>query len=260
MKVSIIVAVYNGEKCINNCIDSILKQTFKNYEIVIVNDGSTDRTKEIIESFDSKNIKIIHLSKNCGVSYARNYGVDTALGEYIAILDADDLALPQRIEKQVKFLDENKHIAMCGTSFMLESELCNYGNVLKPLNDEEIRKGISWNCPIANTTLMIRKNVFIEVGGYPNNFRHGEDYRFFVNVLEKYKAANIPDSLVVKREFKTGLTFRINPLRHSLLGLSHRIYAIKKLDYPWWHYLKAISASIGILLVRAFQLNREKYK
>jgi glycosyltransferase involved in cell wall biosynthesis len=260
VKVSVIVAVYNGESFIQDCLNSLLDQTYKNFEVVFVNDASTDKTKEILERVKSDKIKVAHLDKNLGCATARNMGAKVAKGEYLAILDVDDCATPTRLDKQVRFLDGNPEYALIGSYIKLESTFGSTDIVKRPLTYEDLKNIASWNCPIANTSLMIRSKVFAEIRGYPDGFRHGEDYRIIVEVMRFSKVANLPEVLVIKRETGNGLTFGLSLWKHIWLGWNHRAYAIKKLGLTKDHYLKAVLACMGIFLVRIFKLNRESFK
>jgi len=110
-KVSTIIPAYNCERYIKETIESVLSQTYKDIELIIIDDGSTDRTGEIVRSFESK-VEYIRQSKNTGPSAARNRGIEKAKGEYIAFLDGDDVWMPTKIEEQIKLLESNKDIAL----------------------------------------------------------------------------------------------------------------------------------------------------
>ena len=259
-KVSIIIAVYNGKGHIQACIESLLHQSFQNFEIIIVNDGSTDKTRDILDNIDDPRIFVNHLPVNQGVAKARNIGAKMARGKYLAVLDADDIALPDRLSIQVKFLDTHTDISLVGSYMRLESEMGNSNIVRRPETHLAIMQSMSAVCPIINTTVMMRKTAFDFVGGYPEAFSHGEDYRFFASIIKHFKAANIPELLVIKRETANGLTFRISPWQHFTLGISHRFFVVREANLPSYHYIKAIIASFGILLVRWLGLNRERFK
>ena len=107
--------VYNGERYLREAIDSILNQTFKDFEFLIINDGSTDLSVEIIESYADKRISLAHNGQNLGLITTLNRGFDLACGEYIARMDCDDISLPDRLEKQVVFMDNHPEIGICGS-------------------------------------------------------------------------------------------------------------------------------------------------
>jgi len=259
-RVSVVVAVYNGETHIGDCLNSMLNQTYQDFEIIVVNDGSTDRTQELISQIQSTKLSIVKLAKNCGQAAARNRGIEKCRGELIAIMDADDIAVPNRLAEQVAFLDKHRDIALVGSYVKLEGEMGRAEVAVRPLSHSAITKAASWSCPLWNTTLMFRSHILQEVPNYPEEFRHGEDYRFLVQVMNRFKVANIPQVLVIKQEDQQALTFRLSAWRHFRLGLSHRLYAVQSLQAGPLAYLKAISAAYAIFFTRLFKLNREVLK
>src|ERR1700681_1475187 len=126
--VSVVLPVYNGERYLTQSINSILFQTYSNWELIIINDGSSDNTENLILNYPDKRIKYISNDGNKGIIYSLNKGLEKAKGEFIARLDADDVALPFRIEKQVEFLTENTDYAMCGSYFQT---IDSNGKILK---------------------------------------------------------------------------------------------------------------------------------
>ena len=121
-KVSVVMPAYNAEKYIGEAIESILNQTFRNFEFIIINDGSVDRTKEIIQEYDDPRIVLLENDKNSGIVVTLNKGVDAATGEYIARMDADDIALSNRIEQQVMFLNTHRNIGVVGSALQIFGE------------------------------------------------------------------------------------------------------------------------------------------
>ncbi|GAF78999.1 unnamed protein product, partial [marine sediment metagenome] len=199
-RVSVIVAVYNGEKLLQKCIHSILTQSYSDFEVIVVNDGSSDGTKKILASFNSPQMHVLHFEKNRGVSAARNAGFLKARGEYISVLDSDDFCLPNRLKEQVDYLDRTKEVDLIGSYVTLRSELGDVEVATRPLRHISILKAASWSCPIWNTTIMFRRSILKTVSGYPEEYHHGEDYRFLVQVMKHFKVANLPKVHVIKRE------------------------------------------------------------
>ena len=113
-KVTVLMPVYNCEKYLRESIESILNQTFKDFEFLIINDGSSDKSAEIVESYNDNRINFVQNEKNIGLAASLNRGLDIAKGEYIARMDADDISLPERLEKQVRFMETNPQIGICG--------------------------------------------------------------------------------------------------------------------------------------------------
>ena len=117
--VSVVMPAYNVEKYVEEAVHSILAQTFCDFEFIIVDDGSTDRTHDILRSFSDPRIRLIFNEKNEGNYPARNRGCRLARGKYIAVMDADDVAMPERLEKQVKYMEEHPDVLACGTAYRL---------------------------------------------------------------------------------------------------------------------------------------------
>ncbi len=258
--ISVIVAVFNGEDHIADCLDSLLAQTFSDFEVIVVDDGSTDSTPDIVGRFPDPRLRDHRLATNRGVSHARNTAAGLARGRYLAILDADDMALPERLERQLAFMEANPEIALAGSYFRLDDDRGRSTVVHRPLEHHDIRRALSHCCAVANTTLIMRRDAFIEIGGYPETLLHGEDYRLLASALGRFRAANIPEVLVIKRESRSGLTFGIGPLAHFRLGLSHRAFAIRTLGLGPAAWLKAIAATFGILVVRVTGVDKERMR
>ena len=121
--ITVLMSVYNGEEYLRIAIDGILNQTYNDFEFIIINDGSTDQSRNIICSYTDKRIKLIDNDKNNGLIYSLNKGIENASGKYIARMDADDISLPTRLQKQFDYLESNKHFALVGSSAILIDEL-----------------------------------------------------------------------------------------------------------------------------------------
>jgi len=195
-KVTVLMSVYNGEKYLREAVDSILAQTFNDFEFLIVNDGSTDNIAEIIESYNDPRIKIINNEKNIGLTKSLNKGLKLAKGKYIARQDADDISMPDRIIKQVDFLDRNLDIAIVGTNYFRINEK---GDIVQEINrkrkDIDIKINLSKGNQLGHGTLMFRKDCVEKIGFYRETFKYAQDYDFVLRFSDKYKLANIPELL-----------------------------------------------------------------
>ncbi|MFC1700334.1 glycosyltransferase family 2 protein [Patescibacteria group bacterium] len=199
--VSVIMPAYNTKKYIAEAIESILNQTYKNIEFIILDDCSTDKTWEIIRSYVKKDSRIVAVrnSKNLNIALCRNKGISLSKGKYIIWADSDDISLPSRIEKQVAFMEKNPKVGICGTylqSFSVrgELELRKYS-----LNDSDIRKDIFKYSPVAQPTAIVRRECFKKVGLFDIRFPPAEDLEFSFRLGEHYALANIPEALVKYR-------------------------------------------------------------
>ena len=156
-KVSFVISVHNGEKFLENCIDSVLNQTFKDFECIILNNGSTDKTPEILKQYTDPRLKIIH-QKNLGVSSSLNKGVGLSNSDLIARLDVDDFLFIQRLEKQTEFMINNPQVALCGSRFQIllgEKYLPQRVNFIQ--KDDTIKRSLCLFNPFAHSTVMFKK-------------------------------------------------------------------------------------------------------
>jgi len=196
--ISVVMSVYNGEQYLYEAIQSILLQTFKDFEFIIINDGSTDNTANIIGFIEDKRIKIINNENNLGLIQSLNIGLACANGEFVARMDADDISDPMRFEKELSFFEKNKEVALCGTRM----ELINAGKKKSyfPLSHNEIKMEMLTHNPIVHSSVMWRRKIFEQFGFlYDSNFPGAEDYEFWSRVIFKTQIANLPETLLYYR-------------------------------------------------------------
>ncbi len=201
IKISVLMPVYNCENYVSDAIESILNQTYTNFEFIIINDGSHDSTSEIINKYakvDSR-IKIINHSENKGLIYSLNEGIDIAKGEYIARMDADDISLTDRFQKQIAYLDENKDVGLLGGAGQNfgENNKINYSP--KYVDIIELLKDVSFYHP----SVMIRKSILDKYNiKYNSNYYLVEDYELWTQLLKYTKLRNLSDVLIKYRVHK----------------------------------------------------------
>ena len=203
--VSIVMPVHNGEKYLREAIESILNQTFKDYELLIIDDGSTDKSVEIMGSFKDKRIRLVHNEKNLGISKSCNKGIKYARGKYIARMDADDISLPERIEKQALFMEKNHHIGICGTWTESIGDIEGY-IWQPPVEHKRICVELLFLCPLAHPTVMMRKeSLYKNDLFYDENLdkliEPAEDYELWVRAGRVVRLANIPEVMLKHREY-----------------------------------------------------------
>ena len=208
--VSVLVATYNSENFIKDNLDSLIAQTYKNIEIVVCDDASSDKTVSIVKRYQEKDerIKIIQNEKNLGITLNMNNGIRNCTGKYIAILDADDWSYPYRIEEQVKVMEENPEVALCSGYMDICDEELNVKTVREyPLENEDIRKAIVRYNPISHPASMWRTSELIKTSLYNNRFPIARDYDLVVRISEFGEYKNIPKSLIkyrVRKGSETG--------------------------------------------------------
>lgn len=196
--VSILMAVYNGESFLAEAIESILNQTFTDFEFIIINDASTDTSVDIIQKHKDSRIRLINNENNIGLTKSLNKGLKLAEGKYIARMDADDISLPQRLERQVKFMEDNPEVGICGTWLQLIGQ---QERIIKhPVDHQDILTFMFKNNGIGHPTAFIRKDLFIEQHlFYDENYTAAQDYDLWVRASQKIRLANIPEVLVKYR-------------------------------------------------------------
>lgn len=200
--VSVILPAYNGEAYIKSAIDSILAQTFYEFELRILNDGSSDATGQVVESVDDQRL-IYDYQQNKGLPAALNRLINSSESEYLARQDQDDISFSTRLEKQVAFLRENAEVAMVGTWAEIWEGDVKSDRVLKhPAQDASIKFSLLFDNPFVHSSVMIRRSVFEEVGGYceDKSRQPPEDYELWSRIARKYKLANLPEVLMAYRE------------------------------------------------------------
>ena len=196
--VTVLLPAYNASAYIVEAIESVLNQTYSDFELLIINDGSKDDTEIKVLSFSDKRIRYEQNDKNEGLVYTLNKGLELARGVYIARMDADDICLPTRLEKQVNFLNQNIKIDLCGTNAELFGD--STGKTKLPLSDYDIRLNLLIGSCIIHPTVMFRCS-FLRGNNirYRETFFPAEDYRMWVNVAHHGKMANIEESLLKYR-------------------------------------------------------------
>ena len=198
--VSILMPAYNCEKYIAEAIRSMLSQTFSDFEFLIINDGSTDRTGKIIHSFEDNRIKIINNQTNVGIVSSLNNGIKLAQGELIARMDADDWSYPFRLAKQVALLKDNPEIGVCGSTISLWDGVDVVGNWVYPTNDDEIKANLFLKCSFAHPTVMYRKSLFSKNSlSYKAEFFPAEDYELWTKMARITNFHNFKDPLLKYR-------------------------------------------------------------
>lgn len=195
-KVSVIIPVYNKEKHIEKCLDSVLNQTYNNLEIIIIDDASTDSSSSIVENIEDKRIKIISLPENKGVSTARNKGIEFSTGDYICFLDADDFWVLNKIERQVKFIESNNYSFIYSGYDYLKKGKRRKAKVPKSLNYNQLLK----NHAIFTSTVMLNMKHLKKEEIFMPNIEIGQDYGTWWSILKKgITAYGITETLAIYR-------------------------------------------------------------
>ena len=202
--VTVLMPVYNAERFVAETVDSVLAQTFRDFEFLIINDGSTDRSPEILRGYADRDNRVRLVSRpNTGYVAALNEGLGLARGEYIARIDADDLADPRRLELQVaRMRDEPQLVAVGSNAYAMDEDGRMLGDYSVPLTHEEIEANhLVGSSTIHHPAVMLRPEAVKRVGGYRKELMPCEDFDLWLRLAEVGRLANLPEKLLTKRLF-----------------------------------------------------------
>ncbi|UOQ87050.1 glycosyltransferase family 2 protein [Gracilibacillus salinarum] len=206
--VTVFIPVYNCEDYIVETLDSMLNQTYKNLEILLVNDGSTDKSVEVINSFNDPRIKLINNEKNMGIPFSRNVGLTRAAGDYLVIMDSDDISVRTRVEEQVKYMENNPEIDAAGSYYIKFND--SNERKIRPSNftkPEELKIELMFFNPIANPSAIVRMNT-VSKHKLTYSLEHfvSQDYGFWAQLSKVGKISIIPEYLLKYRSGHENIT------------------------------------------------------
>ncbi len=219
--ISVLIPVYNSESTLGSCLDSIIKQTYKNLEIIIINDGSTDSSIEKINKYKKKDRRIKSFTtKNQGIANALNYGLSLCKGEWICRMDSDDIALPERIRLQYDFAFKNK-LDIIGCWFKKFNDYKIFPVTKLPTADQAIKVYLFFNSPFAHPSTLIRKSI-LDKEKYDNKFKNIEDYELWCRLAknQNIKFGNCPSPLLLYRISKSQIHYKF---KYSLFDIKSKI-------------------------------------
>jgi len=206
MLLSVIMPVYDGEKYLNDAINSILIQTFTEFEFIIINDGSTDHSEEIIKSYSDPRIIYIKNEQNKGIVATLNTGLEISKGRYIARMDADDISLPNRLKMQLDFMLSHPEYKLCGTNAIAMNE---DGRLLhkirRPILNEEIKVKHLFRNSFIHPSVIVDAEV-VKTLKYSSNYEHAEDYFLFSQIEMNHRVANLENNLIYYRIHTENIT------------------------------------------------------
>ncbi len=207
--ISVVMVTCNVDRFLADSMESILGQTFQDFEFVIVDFGSTDDSKSIISSYAAKDSRVrFHEIPNCGLAEARNASCLLAQGRYIAIMDADDVSLPNRLLWEVEFMEKHPEVGVLGGAVEWINATGKPLLIARhPLGDREIQSALLTHSMLWQPTVLIRRDAFASVGGYRGAFAPAEDYDLWLRIAEHFQIANL-EQVVLK--------YRIHPYQVSL--------------------------------------------
>lgn len=243
--ISVVLPVFNGEAFIRKSVESILSQTFTDFELIIINDGSTDNSSEILRKLSANDPRIILIERsNAGLVYSLNEGIEKARGEFIARMDADDIAMPERFELQLSKMIGDPNLAVLGSfTRIIDKEGSVVGLGRYPVTPAETEWFLQHGSPLAHPTVLMRKHVLLELGGYRKVFSHCEDYDLWLRINEmgwgianlskpllNYRVHGANISAVHRDSQELGSVIARLSCRCRKAGLSDPVVDIEKID------------------------------
>ena len=226
-KVSILMTVYNHQDYVRKAILGILSQTYKNFELIIINNGSTDNTGKIIKKFKDKRIRFFHFKKNIGRTKCLNFGLKRCKGDFIAIQDSDDTSKKNRIKILLNQFLKDENLGLVASNYDIINE---NDKIVKKVNIKDelynYPKKLIFQNLIAHSTVMYKKKILKTVGNYPKNFIYAQDYAFYLKIINKFKIRLIKNNLA---------SLRINHANSETYRSRKSIFIqIEELKLVWW--------------------------
>ncbi len=248
--VTAVITAYNEEDLICEAIASVLAQTHADCEVIVVDDGSADRTADLAEAVGDPRVRVLREAR-IGRAAALNKGIASARHGLIAILDADDLWLPERCSRQVAFLDAHPAIAAVGSSAYLRDEHGRERLLRVPTSDGAIRRAMAWGNPFVHSSVMMRRTALEACGGYADT--RFEDYHLLVRIAAAHPLANLAEPLVVRR-LRRASHGRLAPRSHRLrTKLEFQRMAIQRLGLPAGARLGLVPTLLGVAAFGALE-------
>lgn len=205
--VSVLMTVYNAEPWLREAIDSVIAQSFENWELITIQNGSTDASPAILASYADPRIRVISVAENMGRTLALRHAFDLARGEYVAVLDADDVAAPARLARQVEFLDRHESVVLVGAwTKRIDGAGRELGAWTPPTEEAELRDRLGYDNPIVHSAAMYRAGAAREVGGYPAEYPYAQDCGLWIRLAERGAVAMIGEFLASHRTLPGSMT------------------------------------------------------
>ncbi|HEY9865292.1 MAG TPA: glycosyltransferase [Candidatus Obscuribacterales bacterium] len=225
-KISVVIPVYNGEKTIKKTIESVLKQTWQDFELIVINDGSQDATLEVLSSIQDPRLRILSYD-NAGLASSRNRGIDHAQGEYITFLDADDLWTPDKLEAQFQALEEHPEAAV---AYSWTDAIDEFDQFLHPDSRCTLSGNVYPNLLLATflsngSNAMIRKTAFKEVGIFDESLKAAEDWEMWIRLAAKYPFVVVPKAQVLYRLSPDSMSTKLIQHERESLKVIERAFA-----------------------------------
>jgi glycosyltransferase involved in cell wall biosynthesis len=227
--ISVLMPAYNCEAYVLEAVSSMLSQSFADFELLVIDDGSTDSTRKLLDSVHDPRLRLVSNERNIGLIGTLNRGLELATGRYVARMDADDISAPERLEKQVQFLEAHPDVHVLGTMVNLINEQGKVFGAIAgyPKDADEVHRFLLRECCLIHPSVMFRRDTVQAVGGYAASARHAEDYDLWLRLSDRHKIANLSEKLVSYRMHRNQVSIR-NLLTQHQVAQSCRIAALKR--------------------------------
>ncbi|HGF1449278.1 TPA: glycosyltransferase family 2 protein [Streptococcus suis] len=257
--ISIIMSVYNAEKTIATCIDSIIYQDYQNWEFIICDDCSTDSTYNILKEYQSKDtrIKVIRNEKNSKLAFSLNHCLRYCSGVYVARMDDDDISMPNRLSEQVEFLNNHPEYHLVGSCAYVDDGINE--NSIKNVKEVPRKMDLLRGSPFMHPTIMIRKSTMDELAGYTVAWRtqRGQDLDLWFRLYSKgFKGYNIQEPLLVYRRSLTD--FKKISFKNNLMYFLTMLYGYRLLKVPFYKYFFTIKPLLSVIIPNRIKMKYHK--
>ncbi len=252
VSVSVLMSVYNGERFVRDAVLSILNQTFRDFEFLVIDDASTDATPRILSelAFQDARIRVITNASNLGLTKSLNLALRQAQGDLIARMDADDIALPTRLEKQISYLNAHHEIGVVGTAYEWIDEAAKPTGRPVPVTDSnELKHALPRTNPLFHGSTLIKYDLLKKVGGYDERYPRAQDYDLWLRLMPHTLFANLPEVLMQKRLLPGMISYQSERTQLRCAVRARRA-ALKRGDIPWWTAIHLVKPFVASLLPR----------
>jgi glycosyltransferase involved in cell wall biosynthesis len=257
VKVSVIIPTYNSIRFVTEAIDSVLAQTFQDFEILVVDDGSNDETRQVLKEKYGDSIRYLY-KENGGVSSARNYGIERAEGKYIAFLDADDVWMPEKLEKQVELLESDSEIGLCYTGAIKVDENLELKDYIQAQRYEDACEGLLLNMNIlVLSSSFVRKDIVLQTNGFDSRFSTCADKEYWLRLSLLTKFAPIEEFLVKYRDVTNSMSSNPDLSKKDTLGVLEKFFNLPNLPEKY-QKLEKKSLSNNLMVVSGEFLHNGK--
>jgi hypothetical protein len=227
---SVVMSVFNGERFLREAVDSILRQSFCDFEFIIIDDGSTDESGSILDHYQTRDPRVrVYHQENKGLIESLNRGCGLARGKYIARIDADDIALDDRLMRQIERMEKHRNLGLLGgATEWIDATGKSLGIHRYPCENQMIKLALADDCPVCHPTAFIRREVFLSVGGYRPVVVDAEDYDLWLRIADRFDIANL-QAVVLKYRIHPGQVSVRKREQEGLSTLAARVAALSRM-------------------------------